>query len=83
MRKLLTFVYVKTSVDKEHRFRKMKSMQYVMVTSNGKIICYSILIFAISLFGCPPCFGCRGRRLVSPPPLHATGYSGLENGTGR
>jgi len=32
MGELLAFEHVKTSVDKKHQFRKVKSMQHVLVT---------------------------------------------------
>jgi len=31
MGELLAYVYVKTSVDKEHKFRNIKSMQHVLI----------------------------------------------------
>ena len=71
---MLAFEYVKTSVDKNNKFRKMKSMQHVLVAvQQEKSFSYSILIFVISLFGCPPAFNPRGRRPICIP-LHATGW---------
>jgi len=56
---------VKTSVDKELKFRKIKSMQHVLVVLQyEKSSCYSILIFAVSLFGCP------GTSPRFPPSAH-------------
>jgi len=48
-------------------------MQHVLVAlQQEKSSSYSIYIFVISLFGCPPALDARGRRPVRPPPLHAT-----------
>jgi len=78
MWELLAFEYVKTSVDKEHQFRKIKSMQHLLVAlQQEKSSCYSILIFAVSLFGCHFALDARGSRHVPPPPLHATEYGVL------
>jgi len=63
-------------------------MQHVLVALQlEKSSCYNTSIFAVSLLGCPPCFGCPGPspRLnlplcmpeFEPPPLHATGNAGL------
>jgi len=57
-------------------------MQHVLVALQvEKSSCYNTSIFAVSLLGCPPCFGCPGPspRLnlplcmpeFEPPPLHA------------
>jgi len=54
---------------KKTSFEKLKPCNTLVALQIGKMIpAYSILIFVISLFGCPPTLDARGRR----PPLHAT-----------
>jgi len=64
VRELLAFEYVKTSVDKENQFQKIKSMQQVSVALQyKKSSCHSILIFEVSLSGYQPCFEYPGPSL--------------------
>ena len=80
MRELPAFAYVQTNVDKRNKFRKINSVQHVLKSLTiRKSSIYSILIFVISLFGCPG---------PSPRPLHATGlhwscFAVNDSGTGR
>jgi len=72
------FKYIKTSVDKKNKFRKMTSMQHVLITVQQEKSCSCrILIFVISLFGCPPWM--HGTIALFAHPLHATGIGAVES----
>jgi len=73
---LLVFEYVKTSLDKKKQFRKIKSMQHVLVLvalQQEKWSSYSILIFVSNSLDAPLPW-MPGAVAPFNPPLHATGH---------
>jgi len=72
MWELLAFEYVKTSVDKMNKFRKIKSMQHVLADLYGKIhLVAQHFNFCNFTLWMPLALDARGVAPFSPP-MHAT-----------